>query len=142
MASEWEKPVADAIATKLLEIDGIRQAVSLGSDNLTMLPGALVMTPRLELTERTGSYETWRATYPSLVVVKVSTADRALVALTTFAGKIRLAWHSEVRLGLPYVQDSWVTGFDPELIELGNEAHPAYAFDVVALIRETLTRTA
>jgi len=141
MDAEWEKPIAEAIAAKLLALDGIRQTVPLGSDNLTMLPGALVMTPRLELLERTGSHEAWRATYPCLVVVKVTKTDRALEALASFAGKIRIAWRAGIKLGLVYVQDSWVAGFDPELVQLAGADHPAYAFDIVTLVRETLTAT-
>jgi hypothetical protein len=142
MTTEWEKPVADAIAAKLTAIDGIRQAISLGSDSLTMLPGALVLTPRLKLVARTGSHEEWRATYPCLVVVKVKSTDRILPTLTTLAGKIRIAWRTGIKLGLAYVQDSFVDDFDPELLELGGEDHPAYAFDIVATIRENITRTA
>lgn len=144
-ASEWEKPVADAIAAKFATVEGIRATASLGADELEGLPGVIVLAPELTLLEQTGSHETWRAVYPCYVIEQpIPDAERAMARVVLLVGKARVAWWSGIKLGLTYVTHSRIVGGSPELFSLGTEDGdlPAYNLEVEATIRETGMRTA
>jgi hypothetical protein len=142
---EYEKPVADAIAAKALTVDGIRSASSLGTEGLSAHPGVLVLVPESRVTERTGSSEAWEFVYPGFIVVEPNPdPERALAKLAGLAGKMRAAWLTGIKLGLAYVQDSYVRSFVPELLNEGAEDDewPAMRFEIVVTVREMITRTA
>lgn len=134
----WEKPVGDAIAKKLLRVDGIESAVALGSDNLAKLPGALVLVPELEIKERFGNFETWSAKYPIVIVQQVlRRVDQTLASMVTIVGNIRIAWWDGIKLDLPYVVESYASGFTPELFSLAGKEYPSYRGEIHVTIKET-----
>lgn len=142
-ATEWEAPVAEAIAAKLLQVEGIKSAKPLGDDNLAKLPGALVLLPDLTKTKEAGNWEEWQADYPVIVVHDIrQSVDATLRSLTTVAGRIRIAWWTGITLGLPYVLRSSVTSITPELFELGGDELPAHRLNVRVVVTEQDSRTA
>jgi len=143
-ASEWEKPVAEAIAEKFLSVDGVKQAVALGADNLTRLPGVLVLAPEFELLERTGAHWLWQAIYPAYLIAPVLRTPRLTNNLLVgIVGRSRMAFGlSALNLGLSYVQDSILSAGNPELFVLaGDDELPAYRFTIVTKVREAISPT-
>ncbi|TAL46541.1 MAG: hypothetical protein EPN91_00025 [Salinibacterium sp.] len=135
--------VADALAKKLLAIDGILDAIALGDDDLKKYPGVLVTTPLTKLEARSGSMERWKATFPCVMVHDLRRSAReTLKGMGTIVSRIRLAWWEGIDLGLaPLVADSMVDNFTPELFEITGQALPAYRFDAVVTISMTGLRT-
>jgi hypothetical protein len=142
-ATEWEEPVAAAIATKLGAITGIKSTAVLGTDNLPTLPGAIVLPPSLDVTKRFGNYETWEANYPLVIVCPIlRTPSLTLAAMSSLASKVRVAWWTNVRLGLDsYVEDSYVKDLTPEIFDLAGDELPAYMGHVLVTVTESGLRT-
>lgn len=139
----WEVTVGDALAAKLLAIDGILDAIALGDDDLKKYPGVLVTTPATKLDARTGSLERWTATYPCVLVHDIRKSARAtLASMGTLVARIRLAWWDGIALGLaPLVVESMVDNFTPEIFEITGQNLPAYRFDAIVKISMTGLRT-
>lgn len=142
-ASKWEKPVGDALATKLGAVTGMTGgAFNLAIDNLATRPAALVLIPEITLKGRSGSFDTWEAIYPFVVIPEIlSTVDESAAALVDLQGGIRLAWWAGTQLGLQYVTESKLLHIKPDLFTLAGEEEPVLSGEVLVSVTEYDRRT-
>lgn len=138
---DLESP-ANAIAAKFAGIAGMRGASPRHLDQLPGLPWVTVLNPTMELIERAIGSEMWEYAWPCLLIVEADADQgRAQAELRSYVPLVFSAWEVGVKLGLDFVQDSWVRAATPDFLAVGDGNLPIYRFEIVTHMRINVTRT-